>query len=265
MKRGIVFGGGGVKGLLYLGVLKWMEENNIIFKYCGGSSIGAIFATICCLELKYEYLYELLKIQDVVNKKEINIMNLITIYGIDKGISLKKFLYTMVKDITFKELYEKNKKILIITGLNLTKKETEYFSVDNTPNMKILDALLISTSLPFLFGCKYYNNDCYTDGAIGDDTPYKELKKYTKDITIITITGEKNERPTKIKSLVDFLKAILEFTYGNTPIEIPKNYKMICLETNRKNTDVYDYKELLDEFIASGYTQIINKELDGNI
>ena len=70
---------------------------------------------------------------------------------------VKKILTTFIKsknlsvDITFKELYELTRKLLIITGTNLTKKQGEYFSFLTTPDMKLIDAIRISTSIPFYF------------------------------------------------------------------------------------------------------------------
>ena len=41
---GVVFSGGGAKGLYHVGILKALEENNIPIDYVSGASMGAIVA-----------------------------------------------------------------------------------------------------------------------------------------------------------------------------------------------------------------------------
>lgn len=49
MKNGICFAGGGVKGAAHIGVIKALEEENINFKYIGGTSSGSIDSMPLCL------------------------------------------------------------------------------------------------------------------------------------------------------------------------------------------------------------------------
>ena len=41
---GVVFSGGGAKGLYHIGILKALEENNIPIDYVAGTSMGSIVA-----------------------------------------------------------------------------------------------------------------------------------------------------------------------------------------------------------------------------
>lgn len=46
MKLGLTLAGGGVKGAAHIGVLKYIEENNINIDYISGTSSGSIVATL---------------------------------------------------------------------------------------------------------------------------------------------------------------------------------------------------------------------------
>src|SRR5258706_9994706 len=47
----LVFSGGGVRGYVYIGVLKYLEETLLLnqIEYVAGTSIGAFIATLVCL------------------------------------------------------------------------------------------------------------------------------------------------------------------------------------------------------------------------
>ena len=55
-----------------------------------------------------------------------------------------------MNDITFKRLYNSTKKICII-GSNVSKNREEYFSYETTPDMSVLKAIRISSSIPIIF------------------------------------------------------------------------------------------------------------------
>lgn len=46
MKLGLCLAGGGVKGAAHIGVLKYMEKNNIKINYISGTSSGSIVASL---------------------------------------------------------------------------------------------------------------------------------------------------------------------------------------------------------------------------
>ena len=62
MIKNIVFTSGGTRGICYIGVIKLLEEYNLLKNlntYCG-VSIGSIFALLLLLDYSYKELEELL-------------------------------------------------------------------------------------------------------------------------------------------------------------------------------------------------------------
>lgn len=95
------------------------------------------------------------------------------------------------EDLTFKDLYQlkmdgKPVKLLYITGTNLSDQKLEVFSHETYPNMKILDAVKISISIPLYFEAVFMNEDgslvekkdadssssVMTDGGVLDNYPF---------------------------------------------------------------------------------------------
>ena len=73
--------------------------------------------------------------------------------------------------ITFVDFKCKFGKNLVITGCNVTKKQTDFFSVYTSPDMRVLDAMKISISVPIVTKSVTYNGDVYVDGCIADNYP----------------------------------------------------------------------------------------------
>lgn len=120
-----------------------------------------------------------------------------TVYVRDKGLTpalearnlfdetIASSLKISRRSITFKELWDltdKNKrKKLLVTGTNLTIGRTIVFSVDETPNFPVADAVRISMSLPFIFKPYEITEEkegwpplgVYIDGGVWNNLPMR--------------------------------------------------------------------------------------------
>jgi len=151
----LVFEGGAVLGIAYIGVIKELESriNFKNIKYLCGSSVGAIFAFILGLNitpaqidsiLNKIRLYSLMRIPGIALKLP---WNIVFNYGLINNEILRDFaviilhtVYPDRDDITFKEL----DKDLIITATNLTDSYFWVASKQTTPNMSVIDAVMYS-------------------------------------------------------------------------------------------------------------------------
>ena len=59
VKYNCVFGGGGVRGMCYVGALKAIEELDIELEAVAGSSVGAVFAALYAAGYNYLEIKEL--------------------------------------------------------------------------------------------------------------------------------------------------------------------------------------------------------------
>ena len=86
-----------------------------------------------------------------------NLTNILEDYGIDDCSRNKKLLEEYLfkkinqKQITFLEFTKKFGINFVVTGTNLTTRKTDYFNVDNFPDMNVIDALLISSCIPLIY------------------------------------------------------------------------------------------------------------------
>ena len=156
--------GGGMKLVTAIGSLCVLEEEGILnnIKKYAGSSAGAIIVTLLNIGLTP------LQIENTVFSQGSTLVkdsfyklpfNLLFKYGLYNGNNMVKYIETLFiqKDIspniTFGELYEKTQKILVLTGTSLNAMDTFYFNYHTASNMKVIDALRISISIPLYFTC----------------------------------------------------------------------------------------------------------------
>ena len=59
MKYNCIFGGGGVRGVCYIGALKALNELGVELNAIAGSSVGAVFASLVAVGYNYKEIQEL--------------------------------------------------------------------------------------------------------------------------------------------------------------------------------------------------------------
>ena len=263
----LVFSGGGAKGLSYIGILKKLEELNIInnINSIAGTSIGAFFGSLIIIGYTSQELVDFVSLFNLSNMKKISPTNFFSYFGIDDGNNLEVILEKMFnlkgchKNITYKELFEKTKKELIISGVCINEKKCHYFSHKNTPEMSVLKSIRISTSIPLYFNPVQYNNMLWVDGGIIDHYPM-HLFQHKLNTTLGFYLSE-SIGYSEIKNLEDYFLCIIQSLYeGMTEREI-KGFEnnTIIIKSNKYNVLETNFsKETILKYINSGYDSITN-------
>lgn len=214
MFTGLVLCGGGLKGFAILGGIQYLIDQKMLnAKYYSGTSIGAII----CYFLAIGYTPIEMIVYIITN----NVFELSEHKGIEsifngKGIydfSLfeKHFVKMTLDKIgyipTLLELYEKMGKILFTCTYNITHKKKEYVSYHIYPNMSCIDAIKLSSSLPFIFDDCIYEENCFIDGGFVDNCPYSPLNEI-KDINTIVFNIEQRGMD-EYKKIIDKFYSII--------------------------------------------------------
>ena len=185
--RNLIFEGGGVKGVAYLGAMQVLEEKGILanIRRVGGTSAGAINATLVALgftnaeQKQILYGMDFKRFMDNTFGVLRDIDRLINKFGWNKGDFFHNWLSGFIKeklrpDATLKDLKEAGKPDLYVYGTNLSTHFGEVFSFEHTPTMRIADAVRISMSIPLFFAAvRNARNDVYVDGGMLSNYPIK--------------------------------------------------------------------------------------------
>ena len=198
--KNIVFSGGGVLGIAYLGSLEAIEKKikplNSIQKFAG-TSVGSIIATMSALrysasemknlirELDFKKIAEkdftnFAESKDIFDDESIDLHKVIAFiinkdgsYGINDGDFLEDWIENIIakkvgkRHATFADMvYNSEFTELYITAAEINKEKLVVFSAINTPDIIISKAVRASISIPMLFDVVKIGDGIYVDGGM---------------------------------------------------------------------------------------------------
>jgi NTE family protein len=250
MIENLVFSGGSIRGITFIGVLKYLEEIKIIENITNfaGTSIGACFAF--CIILGYNST-ELRDIFININMEKFrdvsceNVLNVFDTYGLDSGDKIQKTLIILLKnktnktDITFAELYEITNKKLTIVGTCLNKMKAEYFNRITTPNMSVITALRITYSIPFLFTPVIHDDNYYIDGAVTDNYAIQLFENNNKK-TMGVVLISKDIYKCQIDNLENYLLSVVWTSFAHQLKDKIEKYTDITIDIE-SNLDSFNF------------------------
>jgi NTE family protein len=200
----IVLSGGGILGLSYPGVFKFMEEVGIqmSIKRVLGVSVGSILGLLFVLRIpsdQMRQLFDQFTPDDIKDINTENILHFFEVFGIDTGIKIESFIKACAKvrlgnpDATFADLYEKHPDMeYIAMGAEITQSQRVYFSYKNTPTVPLWKAIRISCSVPLYFQPVIDGKNVYVDGGVVCNYPidyFRDDLKHTIGITFLEYTA----------------------------------------------------------------------------
>lgn len=187
----IVIGIGGIRGLCVIGALKKLSDHwNIknkpfisnvpgcTLKQLTGTSAGAMLIFMLSLGLSIEDIMILaLNIDWKTYMQYQGVANLIQHSGLIKWDMMRCYLESIlyhelgVHTITFKELHDINNIELNIVTTCITTKNIVVFNYIDTPNTSVIESVLASCSIPFIFEPIHINGNTYVDGGVTSGLP----------------------------------------------------------------------------------------------
>ncbi|GAB3276016.1 patatin-like phospholipase family protein [Kineosporia babensis] len=155
----LVFSGGGVKGVAYVGALQVLAEQNILsgIDAVAGTSAGAITASLVAAGYTPDEMQTLFMDLDFTTfedptSKPVGIEHLLEHYGWYTGDRFEKWMQTHLSgDPTFAELYRSTGKDLRIVTCDLVSRERVTLSHETYPNLKVSRGVRMSMSIALAF------------------------------------------------------------------------------------------------------------------
>ena len=193
--KNLVFEGGGVKGIAYVGALEVLNKEGILqnIERVAGTSAGAMVAVLFALRYSAKEISDILWDINFKNFMDSSwgivrdINRLVNDYGWYKGDYFRNLMAGYIKDktnngeITFKELAQnKQFRELHLLGADLTTGYSKVFNATDTPDVKVADAARISMSIPLFFAAvKGVNGDehVYVDGGLLNNYAIKSFDR----------------------------------------------------------------------------------------
>ncbi|MBN1265032.1 MAG: patatin-like phospholipase family protein [Anaerolineales bacterium] len=213
--RNLVFKGGGMRGAAYIGVLEVLDREGVLdqIERVAGASSGAITATLLSLRRDLAetlHLIETIDFSRVPQRKQEGNTTVVPLLSrkVDlsalEGLSSEvesanrlirrygwfssEYVYHWMQGViarccngngmaSFADFRAYGYRDLYIVVSNLSRRRSEVFSAQLTPDVSVADAVRLSMSIPLFFeglqfdGKRFGSGDYYVDGGVFDNYP----------------------------------------------------------------------------------------------
>jgi len=182
----LVISGGGPSMLQYISAIQYLNESSIIdlnnIESIYGTSAGSIVAVLLALKYDWETLNDYIIQRPWHELFHLKINYIFDAYK-NKGIYNKTIVEKVFKplldakdipiDISLKDFYEYSKIEIHFYTFEINHFKTEDISYLTHPNISLIDAIIMSSSIPLLFTPIIMDNKCYIDGGVCANYPLK--------------------------------------------------------------------------------------------
>lgn len=273
MENGLCLAGGGVKGAAHIGVIKALEEENIDFKYIGGTSSGSIVACLYSCGFTSDEIYKIFKkyckkirYVDFLNVIKLIVGLIFTGNIIIDGLNSGKEIEKLIKKVCNKRgifNIQDARKTIAIPSVNLcngkvicfTSECNKKIDLDNTVfvnDIEIGKAVRASCSYPVVFSPCKYKDIKLIDGGIRENVPWKELKRLGAR-KVLNITFEEETTNECDKNIIEVASSSIGLLSKElSSYELEGSDYTIKIKTNK--IGLLDMKQI-DKMYEEGYNE----------
>lgn len=232
IKKILVLSGGSIKGLAQAGALYCLEKHNILqhidtFACTSAGAIVGMMIIVGIRPIEILHFFIALDTNKVTNSVP---LNLLSSFGFDNGERVMVIFQHILEgnnynsNITFGEFYEKTKKKFIVTGTCVNTKKAVYFSHETTPDIRVVDAVRASSSIPLVFVPQKIENMLYIDGGCIDNYPIK-LFDHCLDQVIGIMVSDHRKKVDVINNLEQYFSETVQCLYEGQIISVINGYE----------------------------------------
>ena len=180
----LVFSGGGLRGIAYVGALLALKDRTGLEAYefprlkeAVGCSIGSLIALFICMQATVSEMHSFLQHLDLQSMFSVSYESVISTFAFNDGSVLLKMvqdalaLRNLPANITLAEFQKKTTLKLTIGITDLTSATYVLANAETMPTMPLVTALVASMSLPPIFGPQKFNGHLYSDGGLINSFP----------------------------------------------------------------------------------------------
>lgn len=251
----LVLSGGAALGFAHFGVIKSLEEKQIIPNEIIGTSMGAIAGTFLASNYSYKEIENFIEELKYLKLLKINIFSGNSLIDHTK---IRKYLHEKIGNKTFSQL-ETNLKII---ATNIENGELKLFDKINTPNTQIIDAVCASISIPGIFKPYKIENEIFVDGLLTSNFPIEfSTNKKIIGINVITENFVKNKKFKYTPQMIEKSLYILQLNQTKNKIKENKNKQLKVINIDLEEFKSYEFHKWM-QIQEQGYIQFKEKYLE---
>lgn len=182
----LVLGGGGMKGLAHIGVLKALHRRGIEPDEYVGTSVGAFIAAMAAGGMTAQQVEEVGRTTRREDILDYNWAGLVLRRARARSIYRGKALHDYIRRVLLEDQFEQLRRPLYVTAVNLDSGEEVVWGMPGFTELPVHDAVVSSCAIPGVFPPKKINRYHFVDGGVADSLPIK-ISVYNKADLIIAV------------------------------------------------------------------------------
>ena len=279
MSFGIALSGGGAKGAAHIGVLKALEENNLIPTSIAGTSIGAIVGGLYAIGYTPSKLENILKYfsknyfmfldpcypQYAYSVMQLLTRSTITMPGLIRGNKIEKYLKNLTHS---KHIKDTNMRFIapcvdlmtskIIAYTNTLNNLSDMENVEWKNDAALSEVMRASSSLPAIFYPKKIGKYLLIDGGISDNLPINLLWN-ANEKNILAVDLSQDYKKPQNTGIFELTMHTIEIMQLNSKKNLIGKEKFLLTLNFSEEIDLLDFKNM-NKLVKVGYnatTEII--------
>lgn len=222
----ISFSGGGLAGLVNLGIIRYLQMEGLdkhIYSMVG-TSMGAFFACVMALGIPAGTMESDLKAffsePDRVFFPTKSFINIFQEFGMDYAhvtiAVLEKYFVKLWghTNVTFLEFTKTTGKDLWVCASCIETGKAMYFSVNETPDVQVLQAIQASMTVPFIFKPLRIGEYHYVDGGVTDNHPVDCFgDKARETMLAVKINLSKSSVSNPMENIASYALHIMQMSF----------------------------------------------------
>lgn len=256
-KLGLALSGGGAKGLMHIGVLKVLEENNIYPDYITGTSMGCLIGAMYAMGYSASEIEKLIKEMNwnelfnesisrlnlSLNEKDYNSRFLTSFPILNRRIKLPSGLIygTKIWNLFAKLTWNKNFENLNIP-LRCIATDIETGKAVVLKSGNLADAMRASMSIPSIFVPVEVDGKLLVDGGLIRNLPVSDLKEMGADYIIAVNVNAPLYSKDQLDSFIKIMDQTTSFmNYENTLVQ--EKIADLVIKPNIKDLDMFSFRD----------------------
>ena len=237
---GLALGGGGARGFIHLGALQALTERGVHPEIIAGTSAGSIVGAFIASQRDPIETHKILKEKSLLGYSKIH-------WPKEGFFSLEGLRRTIEREIEYQNI-EELPMPLLVTATNLNLGTTDHFAQG-----KLADAVIASSSIPFVFKPVQINGHKYADGGILQNLPVAPLVSLCEHIIAINISPV--EETDDLNSLVKVAARTFQLTVNAQTKASERMCSLFIEPSGIRNFDIFDLKKA-DQLFEMGYYHV---------
>ena len=264
----LILSGGGVRGFGLLGSLQYLMLNRYlddVQKFIG-VSIGAILSVIIILGYEpTEIIIKFIQCNYFKQFGSYSIVQALKGNGFLSFEDFKKILEELILEKvdhipTLEELHAISGKEFLCLTFNYTLRKEVILSRQTHPNLNILDALRMTSNVPFIFDPFVHEDNVYFDGFLSNNFPINLIDESDVCIAISCVKTEWKDDSQNLESWKLIWNLLLLPLYQLQDIK-NRPYRKQCdiIELNLSQYTMLDYKlkpKIMLDMFSEGYCKV---------